>query len=171
MQWALAEPAAIDALVLVGATPRFVTAPDWPHAMDPATLARFGDELAVSYRLALQRFLSLQLQGGDDAGRRTLATLRATLFARGDPDRAALAAGLEILRATDLRDRVREIQQTTLVIAGERDALAPAAASRWLAGAMPAARLAVISGAGHVSFLSHPDAFVGALAEFEHAAA
>jgi pimeloyl-[acyl-carrier protein] methyl ester esterase len=159
------HPQRIARLVLVCATPRFVAGDDWAHAMERQTLTRFGDELAVAYRLTLQRFLSLQVQGSED-GRRTLATLREALFARGEPSRDVLAGGLDILACTDLRASVHAIAVPTLVVTGQRDALTPAAAGAWLAQALPSARHVDIAGAAHAPFLSHPAAFDAALQEF-----
>jgi pimeloyl-[acyl-carrier protein] methyl ester esterase len=159
------RPGAVAALVLACTSPRFVASPDWPHAMSVDTLARFGDELRVSYRLTLQRFLTLQVQGSE-AGRATLASLRQALFARGAPSRGTLAAVLQILIGTDLRSAAPGIAAPTLVIAGARDALTPAAAGAWLAAAIPRALYAQIEGAAHAPFLSHPDAFLAAVATF-----
>ena len=92
---------------------------------------------AFAYRLTLQRFLTLQVQGSDE-GRATLASLRDALFARGEPSPATLAGALEVLDGTDLRDDVPRITAPTLVVTGQRDALTPAAAGAWLARAMPA---------------------------------
>jgi len=167
---AQSHPQLVKALVLVGTSPRFVAAPAWPHAMDAQTLARFGDELRVSYRLTLQRFLTLQVQGSDE-GRATLASLREALFARGTPSADTLAAVLRVLGETDLRDEARSISTPSLVITGQRDALTPAAAGAWLSQAMPRARLFDIPGAAHAPFLSHRNAFSGAVSAFldEHA--
>ena len=165
LRWARMAPARIARLVLVAATPCFVARDDWPQAMAKATLAQFGDELAASYRLTLQRFLSLQLAGSADC-RAALVSLRRHLFARGEPAPSALAEALALLAATDLRADVPAITQPALVITGERDTLTPAAAGAWLAGALPHARLVSIAGAGHVPFLSHPAAFAGAVDGF-----
>jgi pimeloyl-[acyl-carrier protein] methyl ester esterase len=54
----------------------------------------------------------------------------------------------------------------TLVMAGDRDTLAPLEASRWLAATMRDARLCVIAGAAHAPFLSHPHAVQSAIASF-----
>ena len=162
LQWALASGGEVSRLILVGATPRFVAGPDWPHGMDHATLRRFGDEMRVAHKLTLQRFLTLQLQGSDDGGA-TLSMMRRALFVRGEPDASALAQGLDLLAGTDLRDVVTRLRQPALVIAGDRDTMTPLAASRWLAEALPAGNLAVIPGAGHVPFWSHPDAFMSAV--------
>jgi pimeloyl-[acyl-carrier protein] methyl ester esterase len=131
----------------------------------PATLARFGDELTVAYRLTLQRFLSLQVQGSDE-GRTTLAALRAQLFARGEPSRGTLSDALGLLAATDLRDDARSIDAPTLIVTGDRDALTPSAAGAWLAQTIPGARHVDIPGAAHAPFLSHRHAFDDALGGF-----
>jgi len=169
LRWARMSPARIARLVLVCATPRFVAAADWAPAMAPATLARFGDELRVAYRLTLQRFLTLQVQGSAE-GRATLAALRGALFARGEPSADALASALAVLAATDLRDDVRAIAAPALVVTGSRDALTPPAAGAWLAGALPRARLVDIENAAHAPFLSHRPQFDAAVTEFLDAA-
>jgi pimeloyl-[acyl-carrier protein] methyl ester esterase len=165
LEWARVRPRDVGALVLTATTPCFVQREGWPHAMPAPTLERFGDELVASYRLTLQRFLTLQMQGGE-RNRDALAKMRATLFARGEPAPAALRAALALLAATDLREVVAHIAPPALVIAGDRDTLTPLAAARWLAGALPRATLAVLAGAGHAPFISHPDAFVAALERF-----
>ena len=171
MQWALARPERVNRLVLVCTTPRFVAGNgdrdvgEWPHAMSAATLARFGDELHVAWKLTVQRFLALQVHNSEH-GRATLSAMREQLWARGEPARAVLAQTLEVLRTTDLRQEVMQIAQRTLVIAGGRDTLAWPAASRWLAGAIPGATLHEIDCAAHAPFLSHSDEFLGILGRF-----
>lgn len=154
LAWAHREPGRVRRLVLLAATPKFVAGAGWPHAMDATTLRRFADELAVAYRPTLQRFLALQVMGSD-AGRQTLAKLRSQLSARGDPDASVLHAGLDALARSDVRALVPHVRAPALVIAGDRDTLAPLAASRWLAAALPDARLTVVEGAAHAPFLSH----------------
>ncbi len=58
------------------------------------------------------------------------------------------------------------VAQPALVVAGARDTLVPAPAGAWLAAAMPQGRFALIDGAAHVPFLSHPGEFVNALSGF-----
>jgi pimeloyl-[acyl-carrier protein] methyl ester esterase len=165
MRWALARPGRVARLVLVATTPSFVTRDGWSQAMAPETLARFGDELCVAYRLTLQRFLTLQVQGSDE-GRATLASMRARLFERGEPAPGVVAATLAMLSANDLRSELARISVPALVIGGERDALVPAAATERLAAGLPCATHVTIPGAAHVPFLSHRRAFVDAYAAF-----
>jgi pimeloyl-[acyl-carrier protein] methyl ester esterase len=165
MRWARREPARVARLVLVATSPRFVSGDDWPHAMSATTLARFGDEFAASWKLTMQRFLALQVHGSE-SGRATLAALRHQLFARGEPSRAALADALRVLATSDLRGEVGAIDAPTLVVSGERDMLAPAAAGARLREAMPRASYVRIDGAAHAPFLSHREAFDRALDGF-----
>ena len=165
LAWALARPERIARLVLVGTTPRFVAGEGWDCAMSAATLTRFGDELHVSWRATVLRFLALQMRGSEH-GHAALASLRRELFARGEPSRPVLRDALEVLAVTDLRADVVRIPVPALVIAGDRDTLAPAAAGRWLAAAMPGGHFVAIEGAAHVPFLSHPDEFGRAVTRF-----
>jgi pimeloyl-[acyl-carrier protein] methyl ester esterase len=165
LEWARVEPQRVTALVLMSTTPSFVQRPGWPSAMAEATLRRFGDELRVAYRPTLKRFLTLQVQGSEHA-RDVLLSLRAELFARGDPPAQALSDWFELLASSDLRDEIGAITQPALVIGGDRDTMTPIGAARWLASALPHATLAVIAGAAHTPFLSHPAAFVAALDAF-----
>ena len=165
MRWALARPDRIGRLVLISATPRFAAAADWPHAMSRQTLQRFGDELRAAWKPTVLRFLALQTQGSEH-GRAALASLRRQLFARGEPSPEGLADALDLLLATDLRAEAGTIRQEALVIAGSRDTLTPPAAGAWLAETLPGARFALIDGAAHAPFLSHPDATSRALDEF-----
>ena len=165
LEWARLRPERVGALVLMSTTPSFVQRPDWHHAMAEATLRQFGDGLTVAYRSTLKRFVTLQVQGSEHA-RDALASLHSQLFARGEPSPQALRDSLELLASSDLRSGIGAISQPALVIAGDRDALTPVAAARWLARALPQASLVVIAGAAHAPLLSHPEAVVAALDAF-----
>ena len=154
----------VDSLVLVGATPCFVRAPDWPWAMEADTLDAFARDLRCSYRSTLQRFLSLQL-GGDGDSSALVRQLRAELFRYGEPDPAALEAGLAILRTTDLRAALADLRIRGLVIHGAHDRLVPVAAADSLARSLGAVRR-VFPSAGHAPFLSHPDEFLATVEAF-----
>lgn len=165
MDWAARYPEQVAGLVLVSTSPAFVNRGDWALGLEPEVLAGFADALATDYKATLLRFLALQARGGDQA-RETIARLRATVFARGEPDPASLAAGLELLRTVDLRGTAGRIAAPTLVVHGDYDQLCPAAAGEWLAAAIADARLALHPHAAHAPFLSHPDWFAERLAGF-----
>jgi len=162
MRWARVEPAKVRRLALVSTSPRFVAGDDWPHAVAAETLDRFADELHVAWKLTIQRFLALQMHGSEH-GRATLAALRQQVFARGEPSPKALFGALDVIVGTDLRAEVAGIAQPAVVVSGSRDTLALADAGRWLSEHLPDARFALIAGASHAPFLSHPQPFAAAL--------
>lgn len=162
---ALDFPERVAALVLVSATPRFVSAADWPCAMPPEQLTQFMAELEADYCGTLTRFLGLQVRG-DEHARDTLRQLHAALQACDAPQAASLAAGLEILRAADLRAAVSQLALPMLILAGDHDRLTPPAAGAWLAGAVRAARLLRLPKTGHALFISHTQEFLEALQNF-----
>ena len=102
--WAIARPARVSTAGARLHDAAVRRRADWPHAMAEATLARFGDELHVAWKLTVQRFLALQVHNSEH-GRATLAAMREQLWARGEPSRPALAATLAVLATADLRAR------------------------------------------------------------------
>jgi len=165
LEAALRMPQRLRGLILADATPRFTTGEDWSCAMPPEQLREFAGGLAHDYQDTLQRFLSLQVRG-DESARAALRELRESLFARGEPDTASLAVGLEILKDSDLRDRLRNVSLPTLVLAGGYDRLTPPGASEYLAAHIPDAKLEVFPKAAHAPFISHADAFAAAVLKF-----
>jgi pimeloyl-[acyl-carrier protein] methyl ester esterase len=159
------HPDKVARLALVGTSPRFAVGADWPRGMAPDVLAEFARSLAADYRATLSRFLSLQARGGD-AAREVIGLLRERMRAQPEPNPETLAAGLELLRAVDLRDQVERVVCPTLVVHGAHDSLCPAAAGAWLAEHLQNGRLALHEHASHAPFLSHPDWFAATLKEF-----
>lgn len=165
MAAAALAPERVGGVVLVGSSPRFTRDRGWAHALAPAVLEAFSNDLQHGYRATLTRFLALQTRGPDNA-QASLRQLRGRLFEYGEPDHAALRGGLRILREADLRGSLARIDCPVLVLLGERDTLVPAAAGEALAAALPRGRLRMIPGAGHAPFLSHPGPFHEAVSAF-----
>jgi len=162
---AMMLPEKVAALLTIASSPCFVRKPGWQSAMLPSLLENFSAELAEDYERTLSRFLSLQVRGSAHAGA-VLKTLRTTLLAHGAPDKAALAAGLEMLRATDLRPGMQAIECPILLILGERDTLVPVNAGRETLRLCSDARLEVIEAAGHAPFLAAPEAVADRINHF-----
>ena len=158
----------VDKLVLVASTPSFLRRDDWPHAVQPAVLADFGTRLANNHAATIKRFLARQVLNTPNI-RDRVNELQKAITSRGTTDLAALAAALEILRTTDLRQHVATLPQPALVIQGDHDALTPEPAARWMAEHMPNARYAMIAHAAHAPFMSHRDAFLRELHAFLNA--
>lgn len=155
LQAAHMAPERIVGVMAVAGMPRFAQGEDWPYAMAPRTLDLFIQALEADHTKALERFLALQILGNDMA-QETLRRLKRSLRERPEPSPEALLQGLELLKSSDLRPLLTELACPTAWLYGDRDTLAPAAASRALEGWLPSASTAVISGAAHTPFLSHP---------------
>ena len=165
LQAALSQPARIGALLLRASTPSFVRRSGWQSAMLPALLETFASELEADYERTLNRFLALQVYGSRQAGE-VLRQLHAGMLQRGQPDPAALRAGLGMLHDTDLRAACKAIGCPALVLAGERDTLVTAAAARATAALLPRGRIHIVAGGGHAPFLSEPGEVAGAMRDF-----
>lgn len=165
MAAALRAPKRVAGLVLLTATPRFVTAEDWTPAMPEATLEQFHDGLTADPSGTLGRFLALQVRGSD-AARETLRTLKQELATRPEPNPDALSLGLDLLRDEDLRGQLPDIRCPALWLFGSHDALVPAGAAERVELLMPGAQTHVIRGAAHAPHLSHPQETAEAIAAF-----
>ncbi|HEX6549571.1 MAG TPA: pimeloyl-ACP methyl ester esterase BioH [Gammaproteobacteria bacterium] len=165
MQIAIQAAARVRALVLSNVTPRFVMAPDWPHAMPPHQLEAFAAELAGDFAGTVRRFLGLQVLG-DERARDTLPVLRDSVRARGAPDTVSLSVALDILRDSDLRGELHRINVPTLVMSGAYDRLTPALAGQFIASRIPGAEFSCFPRTAHAPFISHPADFLRMLNGF-----
>lgn len=165
LQLALAHPRQVRALVLVAATPRFVSTADWVEGVAPEVLEEFAARLREDPQATVRDFLALQVRG-DERALETLRVLRRRVLAAGGTHSQALDAGLDVLRHADLRERLESLSAPTLIIAGEHDRLTPPGASRELAASLPRARFALIERAAHAPFISHRDVFLSEVEQF-----
>jgi pimeloyl-[acyl-carrier protein] methyl ester esterase len=161
LQVAQRAPAKCRRLILIGTSPRFVRADDWPDALDAATVRDFRAGFDADPAATQKRFLALQALG--DAGRRTVARQLAGALSPVDATtQAALADGLRLLEDTDLRALLPTIPCPVRILHGAQDALMPAAAARAMAEALPDARFSAFDDCGHAPFI-HREADCAAL--------
>lgn len=155
MHAARRHPHKITRLILISSTPSFVQRGDWLHGMTPQALEEFTAGLGRDPNTALKRFIALFNQY-DVNGRMIGRDLARALAAVELPSAPVLAAGLSLLRDTDLRTLVPGIGQPVLLLHGANDPLMPLMAAEWLAARLPQARLEVLPDVAHVPFLSDP---------------
>lgn len=155
---AKAFPHRVRKLVLVNASPCFVSKNDWPHGIEKSTLLRFMNDLSDDCMAMLRRFIYLQVKGSEFENKES-EYLREILNSRRKPEHASLMSGLNILIETDLRDLLVEVANPTLVIHGCKDILVPVAAGIWISKQLPQSYLLRIEPAAHVPFVSHPVEF------------
>lgn len=153
LRLALDHPALVTSLVLdsaqLGGPP------------PPLALRRLGNLLGAAAerlpaRLAAAVLLSqFPAYGGEDR-----AAVRADILQLGV---AGIIGHLRAQLAHDVRAEAARITVPALLLAGERDPLTRSEAHRALQAALPQAQLVEVPGAGHVTFLSHPEAILRGL--------
>ncbi|MFP5374227.1 MAG: pimeloyl-ACP methyl ester esterase BioH [Gammaproteobacteria bacterium] len=167
LQAAATLPGRVPALAMLCASPRFVrgTRDDWRHGVSAEIFRDFAAGLRADYRGTLERFIALEAFGSDHA-REEIRALRGELFARGAPDAAVLAVGLQLLETADLRGLLPSLAVPSLWLAGRRDRLVDPRAMRAAAALAPGARFHVVEHAGHAPFLTHADEVAAQLQSF-----
>jgi pimeloyl-ACP methyl ester carboxylesterase len=83
-----------------------------------------------------------------------------------DVRRESMSTALSVMAEADQRDLLPRIAVPTLLIWGDRDARSPLSVARQFEQAIPASKLVVIPGAGHMSNLEQPEPFNDAVREF-----
>jgi len=146
-------PERVNSLILLAGNPLFVGTDDWA-GVKPTVLDGFAENLTLNCQATLLRFLALQVNGLPD-GKTLLKDLKAAIMECPTPDNASLQGGLEILKHTDLRAALAELEIPVSVILGDKDTLVPVAVAEHLRS-LGIAHPSIINGAGHVPFLSHP---------------
>ncbi|MBL8511096.1 MAG: pimeloyl-ACP methyl ester esterase BioH, partial [Betaproteobacteria bacterium] len=158
-------PDRVQSLVTVCTTPCFVEKPDWPYGKSEKIFDDFAKRLGSRYHVTIRNFLALQALNQPDI-REIVTTLQEAISAQGAPSLAGLTASLSILRQSDIRPLLPEIQQPVLVLHGDHDALTSTSAASWLADHLPHSTFCLIEHAAHAPFLSHPRAFIDHLNAF-----
>jgi pimeloyl-[acyl-carrier protein] methyl ester esterase len=152
--WALAHPDRCKRLILLCTKPKFIQSPQWPLGTPPAVLQSFVDDFSEKPDETMLRFLTLNVVGTDGA-REVLTRMRAIALGRAPVQRVALTQGLEILRTFDVRERLHEITQPTLVITGGLDRLTHPDVGAFYASKLPTAQVFHVPRAAHAPQLSH----------------
>ena len=159
MELALCIPERIKKLILVSTTPSFVQRDDWKWGMEGDTLNLFIKNLKRDYVSTLNRFLSLQVRGGGNTSE-LLRKLRKSVFQEGKLNEAGLQMGIEILFASDMRKRIKDINRPVILLHGENDVIAYPNAARWMHEHLQSSKLIMLPHCGHTPFLSHADQFI-----------
>lgn len=165
MQLAINEPERLRGLVLISATPRFTTAPDWIHGTPPQQLSDFINSVQTDYAGTIKRFVNTQTKGVPQAAV-TLRFLHRILAAEPQPAPASLIGGLHLLQTLDYRAELGRIIVPTLAVHGREDSVIPVAAGEHLARHIGESRWQCFSDCGHVPFLIQPRLVAQTIKEF-----
>ena len=149
------SPEFVSKVVVMASNPCFVIRDDWQAAVEESVFDLFADNLQQDIEKTLQRFLSLQVRGMDQS-RDVLRLLRAAIVGQGLPSSEALSAGLQILKTTDLRERIQQLLIPQLWLLGENDSLVPVELHDYL-NVQSGVKSHIIDGSAHLPFISHTE--------------
>jgi pimeloyl-ACP methyl ester carboxylesterase len=147
-------------LVLAGAAASFCRRPDFPWGQPAAGVRAMRRALRDNPLKVLQEFARNCLAPGEEAFREEA---EAAFQAPAHPEN--LVAGLDFLLGRDLRGRLRHLPAAPVILQGEEDRIVAASQARFLHQQLPGSRLHLLTGAGHLPFLTQAAAFNGILAE------
>ena len=159
------------ALVLVGATPCFVSKEDFPAGQSRALVKRMILDMKKDPASTVERFYGLNFTAsefGIVGAKKLIGRYRYPgpvecagpvpgCFPLFDYD--GVTTALEALYEADLRAYLGRIDVPTLVVHGGKDGVTPAGAGEYLAERIKGARLEVFDEAGHAPFITEPRRF------------
>ncbi len=153
-------PERVQSLMLIASTPKFVTAEDWPHAMQINTFQQFVKKFDASPKETLKQFIALQVLHGKSSKQ-----IMQNLQQAASKQQSALKLdnirwGLDWLLKSDLRAAYASIKLPIVLLHGENDQVLSVDGAEQTANAWEHVRLCKVPRAGHVPFLSHPEQFI-----------
>lgn len=155
------EPGRFGALVLLGPSPRYVDDGDYVGGFSREDIEGLLDTLESNY-LGWSHAMAPVIMGNAD--RPELGEELAASFCRTDPDIARHFA--RVTFTSDNRADLAHVATPALVVQCSDDPIAPEAVGRYVAAAMPDARLVLIEATGHCPHLSAPEETVAAIRGF-----
>lgn len=152
---AVRHPQLVSRIHTVASSPCFVAQPesDWP-GMNGAVLATFKAQLDNDFAATLKRFLAVQSMGSPHA-RQDVKALQASVLSQPLADPRALAAGLDWLAMTDLREALSQLSMPLHRAYGRLDSLVPVA----VAGHISEGESQIFEHSAHAPFLNQTDDF------------
>ncbi len=148
-------PQKVRRLLMLCSSPKFVQSDDWVYATGRAVFDDFEMRLQTDALQALKHFLALQAAGSGGPGA-IVRQLRHALESGGQPSLAGMEQGLGFLKTLDLRSALDGFCGPLMMVLGEHDPLVPAGIAGLLLERKPALPVKLISGCGHVPFISEP---------------
>jgi pimeloyl-ACP methyl ester carboxylesterase/DNA-binding CsgD family transcriptional regulator len=159
--FAASDPERVGALILVGTTPRFPDAEDFPHG-----IPRHLIELAIdTWQEAWGTGVALELYGPSVAADERTRSWWAA-YQRFAASPGAVAASLRMHLDVDVREALPQVQAPTLVVHRVGDLLVPAACARYTAKRIRGARYLELQGSDHMYWLGNQDETLNAVRAF-----
>jgi 3-oxoadipate enol-lactonase len=159
-EFAITFPERVRKLVLYATTPAF-------GGKDPSFARQFlADRLAPLEAGVSMEELARQSMTAMLGPTASPAAREEVIAAMASTPPAAYRATVTCLTTFDRRAELARITAPTLLLAGERDPLAPPRTMQRMVEAMPDAKLVVLPNAGHLAHLEYPAEFAAAVRAF-----
>lgn len=163
---AVKYPERFEALILIGATPSFVTRDDFPHGKSPALVRRMIEDIKKDPVETLKKFYRLNFTEEELTKKHAKEFLSTYEDAPPLFDTDGIVMGLETLLKMDLRPRLKDIKTPTLVVHGRHDEVVPVEAGDYLTDNIKGAHMCTFEDAGHAPFITTPEYFNRLIEEF-----
>ena len=157
---AATSPKRVLQLINVCSTPKFLASDHWP-GMPEKNLQHFASLLERDYTNTLKHFINLQFYATKSDHQLLRDIQQQVLDSR--PNEAALSAGLDLLKTTDLRATLSQVSCPTHFILGRLDAIVPADVGTAITELKPDCTIHMITKASHAPFISHKKDFLAIL--------
>ena len=146
-------PNRIKSITLIASNPHFLKSAEWLGIAENV-LAEFEDKLKIKVDATLFRFMTLQVQGGENI-KQQLKEIKTVLQACTAPDLQVLESGLALLRSSDSRVALQSLSCPVQLILGSIDSLVPVGILNDCKLLQPRLECHIIEGAGHIPFITH----------------
>lgn len=166
MKMELLRPGSFSGLVLVGATPSFVSREEFAYGQTRAVVRRMMADVKKEPEATLDRFYRLNFTDNELSGPEAGAFLDRFSGAEAEIDPETLLNGLETLYDTDIIDEIGSLDLPVLIVHGALDNVVPVEAASFMAGKIGGARLNIFENSGHAPFLTEPGPFFQITGEF-----
>lgn len=147
-------PEVVSSLILVSATPKFVSSEDFPHGQPKAMLRRLVKQIDRDVNKAMTEFCSLMFYK-----EAITEEIWETVTKINWPSKEILNGYLKTLSNSDLRGELAKINQPTMIIQGMLDRVSFHEAAVFMADSMKKVRFETHHDEGHAPFLTRPDWF------------
>lgn len=151
----------VTGIILMTANPCFVESENWA-GMNEEVFDKFAQQLQKNSSLTLQRFLALQLQGLPEF----LNDVKMQFETTPSPSLSDLENGLFLLKHSDLRSVVQQLNCPITAILSDNDALVPLEMAENLQQLNSDLTLTVLNNAGHIPFMTQPQNCLNAIHAF-----
>ncbi len=157
-------PQKIEKLIQVSASPKFVSAENWP-GVESSVFNNFKSGVENNCDKTLARFIGLQAMGCVSA-RKDTVILKKLLASSEKAQLTALLSGLDLLSECDLRSEFGQIKIPCLSLFGQFDSLVPVQTSREMQRLLPESKQKTFENSSHAPFVSEPDEFCTVVINF-----